>query len=103
MAKSILILIIGVLLGLGLSVIIQSYRPPPGRRGPRPNVRRSKIKQYGLPIGIAAVAMVTAWVLFSLLKSDEAPRQVVSNTLTQTVPADGVAEESLDSSGNGGL
>ncbi|MEW6265187.1 MAG: SPOR domain-containing protein [Thermodesulfobacteriota bacterium] len=93
--KYALLIVLGVLLGLGVPLIIKHWglRPPPGARPPRPNVKISKVRQFGLPIAISVIVCFVLWFalgrLFSTGRKDEAP---VKNVVSQNLPAAGGPE-----------
>ena len=88
MGITILMIIVGILLGLGLAAAYWYFQPPPGRRRPRPNVRKSnKIKQLLLPVGAAVAVSLLAWFgLGYIFSSSDSTPDTVTNTVTQQVP-----------------
>lgn len=87
MIKVLIFLIVGVLLGLGVPVFLKEWGIlRPGQRKPRPNFRRTWVKQIAIPVGAAMVLCLLAWAGLSLLFSSTSPEKpTVSNSVTKPI------------------
>ncbi|MEW5725516.1 MAG: hypothetical protein AB1896_20580, partial [Thermodesulfobacteriota bacterium] len=87
MTKVILLIVVGILLGLGVPIFLKEWGLVRPDRKPKPNIRRTWVRQIALPVGAAIVLCLLAWVGLSLLFSPQTPPQPeVSNAVTRPLP-----------------
>jgi cell division septation protein DedD len=87
MAKTIILIIIGLALGLAAAVALPYFRQPPNRRAPRPNqFKKNKLKQIIGPAMIGLAVALLAWAGISALFSSRTPDENrFSNAITQNL------------------
>ena len=75
MAKVVLFLIIGLILGLGVAAAARElgYWGVPSRAGVRPNLRKGRLKYAIVPVAGAVLVSVLAWLAFGALFTPDKP------------------------------
>jgi DedD protein len=90
MAKVLLFLIIGLILGLGVAAAARElgYWGVPSRAGVRPNLRKGRLKFAVVPVVGAVFVSVLAWLAFGALFTPDKPSQPsAGNSVSKPIPA----------------
>ena len=88
MAKVVLFLIIGLILGLGAAAAARElgYWGVPSRAGVRPNLRKGRLKYAIIPVAGAIFVSIMAWLLFGAMFTPDKPTPVSTSGNTISRP-----------------